>query len=205
MFEFEGTVDELDTSSTVAELLRGVPETASVTGDRADVPAHVVEADDAAATQSDEEAEERPAPVSLDDSVPGIAEEGQETVRRAIDRNPNGELFLDFLRETTAWPSVRAHGIKRKGALPGDPLDYHRYLRLRKQGSAFGGFAYVYAADGVCNFRLNYATDAELVEVAPDAWRLKTGHREYRVSIHITDAATLRQAIDLARLAYDKT
>jgi hypothetical protein len=62
--------------------------------------------------------------------------------------------------------------------------------------SSFGGFAYVYAVDGTVNLRLAYDTDEELATVAPDAWRLHAGHREYRVNVNITDDETHNQAND---------
>ncbi|MDN5795460.1 MAG: hypothetical protein L0H79_06870 [Intrasporangium sp.] len=137
--------------------------------------------------------------------VPGVDEEGQATVRNLIKGNPEGDLFREFLEVVASWPDVHAHGIKRHGAADGAPLDFGRYLRLRRQGSRLGGFAYVYASDGICNFRLSYATDEELAAIAQDAWRRHSGHRQYRVNVQIVDRGTLDQAIKLARLAYDAT
>ncbi|MFI9060079.1 hypothetical protein [Streptomyces anulatus] len=48
------------------------------------------------------------------------------------------------------------HGIERQNAKPGAPLDYSRYLGLRRQGSQFGGFAYVHAEHSSINLRLNH-------------------------------------------------
>jgi hypothetical protein len=179
----EATPEEIDSSTVLADALARI--TGQAPADRGDDPhtvsAEDVEADDAAADLADAEAAETPAP------------------------NPAGELFVQFLAETTSWPNVKAIGIKRKGHVPGTALDYSRYLRLRKQRSHFGGFAYVYAVDGLVNLRLTFASDAELAEIAPDAWLLEKGHREYRVSIRVTDESTLKQAVDLARMAYDRT
>ncbi|MER8097833.1 hypothetical protein [Streptomyces goshikiensis] len=137
--------------------------------------------------------------------VPGVAEEGQETVRRLLERGPAAELFVTFLRETTQWPQVGVHGIKRKNSEPGEPYDYSRYLRLRKQGSQLGGFAYVYAERSSINLRLNY-TEQELQAMRVGSARvLTTGNREYRVSVDLTGRTSLDEALRLARIAYDAT
>jgi hypothetical protein len=202
----EATPEEIDSSTVLADALARI--TGQAPADRGDDPhtvsAEDVEADDAAADLADAEAAETPAPTTPA-AVPGVAGEGQAVVRGLLDHNPAGELFVQFLAETTSWPNVKAIGIKRKGHVPGTALDYSRYLRLRKQRSHFGGFAYVYAVDGLVNLRLTFASDAELAEIAPDAWLLEKGHREYRVSIRVTDESTLKQAVDLARMAYDRT
>jgi hypothetical protein len=137
--------------------------------------------------------------------VPGVAKEGQDTVKEHLAQNPSGDLFLRYLVEIASWPSVRVHGVKRKSAAAGEPLDYSRYLRLRKDGSRFGGFAYVWAIDGTLNLRLSFDTDEELRAIAPDAWRLHSGHREYRVNIRIEDESTLEQGLKLSRAAYEAT
>lgn len=202
LIEFDGTAEEFDSSERVGEFLMRYGQPADAPGNST-VPAEAVEADDATAQEADD-LEGRSTP-SSPDAIPGVAKEGQDIVRRLLNRNPAGELFLRFLAETTSWSAVHVHGIRRKGWRSGDPLDYSRYLRIRKQGSNFGGFAYVYAIDGTVNLRLNYSTDEELHAIAPSAWRLHTGHRAYRVNIQITDEHTLAQALELARLAYDAT
>ena len=168
------------------------------------IPAEEVDADDAAAQQVAAEAAETPAP-STPDAVPGLAAEGQEVVRGLLDRNPAGELFVRFLAEATTWPSVKVHGIKPKGHTAGTPLDYSRYLRLRKQGSQFGGFACAYPANGYIHLRLNFSSEVERNAVAPDANLTPQGHREYGVEIYIRDESTLKQAVELAQRAYDLT
>jgi hypothetical protein len=204
-FEIEATREELDSSSILAELLARLTSPAG-TGDTkpGTVSAKDIEADDAAAQQAAAEAAETPAP-SMPDAVPGVPTEGQEVVRGLLDRNPTGDLFVRFLAEATTWPSVLVHGIKPKGHTAGTPLDYSRYLRLRKQGSQFGGFAYAYPANGYIHLRLNFASEDEKNAAAPNATLTPQGHREYGVEIYIRDESTLRQAIELAQRAYDRT
>jgi hypothetical protein len=203
LIEFDGTAEELDSSIRVGELL---DRRSDVRRGRIGptVPAEAVDDDDAGVGGSAMDTRPPAAPVAPD-GVPGVAAEGQESVRRLLKSNPAGELFVEFLAATTSWPSVGAHGIKRKGARAGDPLDYSRYLRLRKQGSQFGGFAYVYALEGTVNLRLSFDSDEELAAIASEAWRVHSGHRKYRVNIRINDERTLKQAVALARLAYDAT
>jgi hypothetical protein len=204
---YEGTPEELDRSRVLQELLGQDDSTTDVDStETVPVPVEDVEADDAAADlAAAEEATATAASTSTASEVPGVAQEGQETVRGLLAKNPAGHLFERFLAETTTWPNAKVFGVKPKSHLPGTPLDYHRYLRLRKWGSSFGGFAYVYAVDGTVNLRLAYDTDEELNAIAPNACRLHAGHREYRVNIKITDEETLKQAIELARRAYDLT
>ncbi|MGW2872177.1 hypothetical protein [Kitasatospora sp. NPDC001225] len=138
--------------------------------------------------------------------IPGLAAEGQAEVRKMLTRNPAAEQFVSFLEETTSWPNAALHGVKRKTHQEGEPLDYSDYLRLRRQGSQLGGFAYVYADTGVVNLRLNYDSDAATLHgIAPDAYLVPKGHRAYRVSVQITDEDTLRQALELAEMAYKLT
>lgn len=137
--------------------------------------------------------------------VPGVAAAGQATVKAQLAANPAAEYFVRFLAEASGWPDVAVHGVKPKGSQAGAPLDYTRYLRLRRTGSQLGGFAYVYAADGRVNFRLAFESEEELHSVAPNAWQPTTGHREYRVSIRISDQDTLDQALQLAHTAYERT
>lgn len=137
--------------------------------------------------------------------VPGVASAGQATVRAQLAANPAAECFVRFLAEASSWPDVAVHGVKPKGSQAGAPLDYTRYLRLRRTGSQLGGFAYVYATDGHVNFRLAYDSEEELHTIAPNAWQPTTGHRAYRVSIRISDQSTLDQALRLARAAYERT
>lgn len=204
--EIEATPEELDASSALAELLarltgQPAPETSN---DPHSVPPEDVEADDAAAERAAAEAAETPAP-ETPDAIPGVADEGQDTVRGLLAKNPNGALFVQFLAETHSWPNVRVHGIKPKGHVAGTPLDYTRYLRVRKQGSQFGGFAYAYPVNGYIHLRLKFDSDAELKAVAPDATLTPQGHKQYGVEITIRDESTLQQALELARMAYDRT
>jgi hypothetical protein len=143
--------------------------------------------------------------VTLPARIPGVAEEGQETVRQLLDRSPAPGLFVRFLEETSRWDNVGVYGIKRKNALPDAPLDYSRYLRLRRQGSQFGGFAYVYAEYSTINLRLNYSRQ-QLDELGITTARtLTTGYPEYRVSVDLTDETSLADALKLAQLAYNAT
>lgn len=139
------------------------------------------------------------------EGVPGVADEGQETVRGLVRRGPAPDLFIGFLAEATQWPSVGVYGIKRKSHQPGEALDYSRYLRLRKQGSQLGGFAYVYADRSSINLRLSY-TERELADMGVRSARvLSTGPLEYRVSVDLTDQRSLDEALRLSRIAYDAT
>ncbi len=114
-------------------------------------------------------------------------------------------FFVRFLEETTQWDNVGVYGIKRKNALPDAPLDYSRYLRLRRQGSNFGGFAYVYAEYSTINLRLNYSQQQRDELGINSARILTTGHREYRVSVDLTDETSLADALQLAEHAYNAT
>lgn len=191
--ELEASVEEIESSPVVAELIDRLT--------RRQQPA-------AAAPLLDEDDDDDSASgdggASIE-AVPGVAAEGQPVVLGLLAHNPAAELFVRFLAETTAWTAVRVHGVKPKGTRSGAPLDYSRYLRLRKQGSQYGGFAYVQPIDGTVLLRLNMASDAELAALAPAARRLHAGHREYRVNIRIEDETTLQQALTLARRAYDLT
>jgi hypothetical protein len=196
VIKFVGTVEELDSSALVAEAIAGRRGDAEAT-DLADV-INADEGDDA-----DFEAGTVP---DSPDAIPGVPEEGQPVVRRLLNSNPAAEYFMKYLETITAWPSVGpVHGIKRKGGKKGDPLDYTRYLRARKQGSHFGGFTYAAPIDGKADIRLVFGSDEELAAIAPAAERKHGGHREYRVMIKIVDQDTLDQAIKLARMAYDRT
>ncbi|MGP3777145.1 hypothetical protein ACTWJ8_40555 (plasmid) [Streptomyces sp. SDT5-1] len=120
-------------------------------------------------------------------------------------RSPAPELFTRFLARTTAWEGVSARGISRKHAPEGAPLDYSRYLRLRKEGSRLGGFAYVYAERSSINLRLHHSM-AELRELGVTSARvLSTGHPKYRVSVDLTDETSLEDALTLAEAAYRAT
>ncbi|MGW2933526.1 hypothetical protein ACWDA7_17050 [Streptomyces sp. NPDC001156] len=180
VFQFEGSPAELDASQILQELTNQQPRSVSM------------------------EAKADP-DVTLPGRIPGVADEGQATVRQLLSRSPAPALFIRFLEETTRWDNVVVHGIKRKNAQPEAPLDYSRYLRLRKQGSQLGGFAYVYAESNSINLRLNH-TQQQLEELGVTTARtLTTGHREYRVSVDLTSGQSLADALRLAKLAYDAT
>ena len=183
VFQFEGTPEELDASQALREL----------TQPHLDITTVVQKP---AKTQTARGVPSR---------IPGVPEEGQDTVRTLLLRSPAPYLFVRFLDETTRWDNVGVHGIKRKGTQPGDPLDYSRYLRLRKQGSQKGGFAYVYAEHSTVNLRLNHTPDQLNKLGATTARTLTTGHPEYRVSVDLTDETSLAEALRLAELAYDAT
>lgn len=205
IFEIEATPDELDSSATLNEILvRLTEDSTTQPSDTHIVPVEDVEADEAAAAQASVEAAETPAP-STPDAIPGVAAEGQATVRGLLEKNAAAEEFMEFLAEAMTWTNVRVHGIKPKGHVSGTPLDYSRYLRLRKQGSQFGGFAYAYPINGYVHLRLNFDSGEELKALAPDAGLTPQGHKEYGVEIWIKDDSTLKQALELARMAYDRT
>ncbi|MEU2100362.1 hypothetical protein ABZ741_38850 [Streptomyces globisporus] len=107
--------------------------------------------------------------------------------------------------EATRWENVKVHGIKRQDSQPGASLDYSRYLGLRRQGSQFGGFAYVYAENSRITLRL-HRTRHQLDAIGATRARTRiTAHRAYRVSIDLTDETSLTQALHLAELAYAAT
>lgn len=181
VFQFEGTPEELEASQVLKELTNHHRGSVSVVsrGGRGSG--------------------------TLPDRIPGVVDEGQETVRQLLTHSPAPSLFVRFLKETTQWDNVGVHGIKRKQAPPDAPLDYSRYLRLRRQGSPFGGFAYAYAEHSTINLRLNHNRQ-QLDELGITAARiLTTGHRKYRVSVDLTDETSLADALQLAELAYHAT
>jgi hypothetical protein len=181
VFQFEGTPEELDASQVLKKL-----------ADRHHSPLSAI-------TEGGRDSGRLPA------RVPGVADEGQETVRQLLERSPAPGLFVRFLEETSRWNNVGVYGIKRKNALPDTPLDYSRYLRLRRQGSQYGGFAYIYAEYSTINLRLSYSQQ-QLDELGIKSARtLTTGHREYRVSVDLTDETSLTDALKLAKLAYEAT
>ncbi|MFB7459205.1 hypothetical protein [Streptomyces sp. NPDC056188] len=183
VFQFEGAPEELDASQALREL------TQSPNGSTTVVRTAGMD----------------PAREGLPSRIPGVPDEGQDTVRTLLQHNSTRQLFLRFLAVTTKRDNVAVHGIKRKNAQPGTLLDYSRYLRLRKQGSPFGGFAYVYPESSTINLRLNY-TDEQLSDLNISTARtLATGHREYRVSVDLKDNRSLDEALRLAELAYNAT
>ncbi|MFF0202725.1 hypothetical protein [Streptomyces sp. NPDC005017] len=190
-FRFEGTPQELDASEAVRELVRQQSGTVDTTRR----PPTVV-----ADPDSDDFVDFG---WLVEGDVPGVPEEGQETVKAQLAFNPAAQQFVDFLAEAASWESVGAHGIKRKTWREGDPLDYSGYLRLRRKGSQYGGFAYSFASTGVINFRLQHSD--EITQLAPDAYPLTKGNYQYRVNIQIRDESTLKQALALAKLAYEAT
>ncbi|MER5733743.1 hypothetical protein ABT084_36340 [Streptomyces sp. NPDC002138] len=184
VFQFEGTAAEFDASQAVQQLI------AQGGGSAAGVVSGV----------------SVPSVGSAEVAIPGVAVEGQETVRALLRGNPAAVRFVEFLAEATSWPDAKVHGIRRQRAEPESALDYGDYLRVRRQGSPKGAFAYVYAHNGVINLRLPYNTDDELLgRLAPAAYRLEGGNHEYRISVQIVDEATRDQAIQLAKVAYDRT
>jgi hypothetical protein len=184
VFQFEGTAEELDASQALRELTQ---------------PHH------GTTTVVQQAAQPGQAAPGVPSRIPGVADEGQDAVRALLRRSPAPALFVRFLAAATGWDNVGVHGIKRKGAEAGDPLDYSRYLRLRRQGSQLGGFAYIYAEYSTINLRLNYG-EAQLDELGITTARtLTTGHREYRVNVDLTDETSLADALQLAELAYNAT
>ncbi|MFJ3876770.1 hypothetical protein ACIPW5_04855 [Streptomyces sp. NPDC090077] len=185
VFQFEGTPAELDASQLLQQLVtqgEGASAGVLVSG----IPA--------------------PSAGSGPGEVPGVALEGQAAVRALLRGNPAAEHFTAFLAEATAWPDVRVHGVKRHRAGSDAPLDYGDYLRVRRQGSPKGAFAYVYAHNGVVNLRLPYDTDDELLgALAPAAYRLEGGNSQYRISVQIVDEKTRDQAVRLAKVAFERT
>lgn len=184
VFRFEGTPEELDASQTLRELTRSNNAMAAVV----QLPGPT-----------------RPPSPASTPRVPGVAEEGQDAVRALLRRSPAPELFVRFMGEASQWENVGVHGIKLKRTQPGDPLDYSRYLRLRKQGSQLGGFAYVYAQYSTINLRLSYGQEQLDSMGMVRARILTTGHREYRMSVDLTDEVSLSEALRLAELAYNAT
>lgn len=205
VLQFDGTPAEFNANPAIADLFSRISDEAMGVVTTHDTAAEIdPDADDAAAADADAEAVATPASVGPG-AVPGVAPDGQVAVREQLAKNPAADLFEQFLAQASSWPNVIVPGIKIKGAAPGTPLDYSRYLRVRKSGSKLGAFAYVWPADGIVNLRLSYETDDELAAIAADAHRTFTGHRAYRVTISIVDQSTLNQAVKLARVAYDRT
>ncbi|MFJ3336872.1 hypothetical protein [Streptomyces sp. NPDC086766] len=190
-FCFEGTPEELDASELVHKLVH--QQSATV-----DAPRQTPEV--AADPDNDGEVDFGGL---IEGEVPGVAAEGQDAVKAQLAFNPAAQQFIDFMAVAGSWESVGVHGIKRQTSQEGDPLDYTGYLRLRRKGSQYGGFAYVFPSTGLINFRLKHGD--EIAELASDAYALTTGHHQYRVSIQIRDEETLRQALALAELAYSAT
>ncbi|MFF4841075.1 hypothetical protein [Streptomyces collinus] len=188
---FEGTPEELDASEVVRELVQQPSGTVAAARRTPRVVADL---------ESDDEVDFG---WSVEGDVPGLAEEGQSTVKAQLAFNPAAQQFLDFMTEATSWESVGVYGIKRKSWQQGDPLDYTGYLRLRRRGSQYGGFVYAFASTGVINFRLQHSD--EIAELAPDAYPLTKGNYQYRVNIQVHDESTLKQALALAQLAYGAT
>ncbi|WP_367323599.1 hypothetical protein [Streptomyces sp. HUAS ZL42] len=188
---FEGTPEELDASATV----RGILPSGSGTAE--DVPGTVLIV---AHPDSDEDADFG---WHVEGEVPGVAAEGQGTVKTQLAFNPAAQQFVDFLAKAVSWDNVGVHGIKRKAWQVGEPLDYSGYLRLRRKGSQYGGFAYAFASTGLINFRLRHSDAIE--KLAPQAYPLTAGNPNYRVSILVRNDETLKQALALAKLAYDAT
>ncbi|MEV6840572.1 hypothetical protein AB0N17_39880 [Streptomyces sp. NPDC051133] len=188
---FEGTPEELDASA----LARAVLQQGSAAVDAAR-KATVIVAD----PDSDEEVDFG---WLVEGDVPGVADEGQETVKAQLAFNSAAQQFIDFLAQAASWENVGVHGIKRHTWQEGEPLDYSGYLRLRRKGSQYGGFVYAFPSTGVINFRLRHSD--EIDKLAPDANPVITGHRQYRVNIQIRDEATLQQALVLAEGAYEAT
>ncbi|MEV8457569.1 hypothetical protein AB0467_33615 [Streptomyces sp. NPDC052095] len=184
VFQFAGTPEELDASQALRELTQPQEGSTSVvrTSRLAD-----------------------PADESLPSLVPGVPAEGQDTVQALLQHSPAPELFVRFLAVAAGWDRVFVHGIKRKDAPAGAPLDYSRYLRMRKQGSQKGGFAYVYPERSSINLRLNH-TAQQLEELSITTARtLATGYPEYRVSVDLSEEQSLNDALQLAELAYSAT
>ncbi|MFC8230662.1 hypothetical protein [Streptomyces sp. NPDC057287] len=182
VYQFEGTAAELDASELVRKL----------TEHRKCLPSGPLTA---------------PAPNETWTSarIPGVAEEGQAAVRAQLARNSTSHVLLQFLRQAAQWDNVGVHGIKRKGAPAGTPLDYSRYLRMRKRGSQFGGFAYLWAESGIVNLRLDHSHEQLAKMGVTRARTLTTGHRAYRVSVDLVDEVSLSDALQLAELAYAAT
>lgn len=192
-FEIEATVEEIESSALIARLFAAVVGRSSLSDEFED---------ELESTESEDGGSENGVRGEV---VPGVPEEGQLTVKAQLANNPAAERFRRFLAETSNWSNVVVHGIKPKGSQSGAPIDFTRYLRLRRHGSRFGGFVYTYPIDGHVNFRLAFESDEELHDVAPGAWRSTKGHHQYRTSIRIIDDSTLNQALELARRAYKGT
>lgn len=198
--EFDGTPEEFRDSPVLVALFERLGERAVRTVSLDMDP----DADDAAAEAADAESAVTPAPEGPD-AIPGVPLDGQVEVGVQLDKNAAADLFRAFLAETSSWNSVKVIGIKPRRSPAGAPLDYTRYLRVRRVGSQLGAFVYVTPSTGLVEPRLSFLTDDELHKIAPEARRHDKGHREYRVVIEIVDQNTLEQALKLARLAYERT
>src|SRR3954447_4626869 len=126
--ELEGTPDELKQLPVGNALFDRLSDRAARVPDSDFDP----DADDAAAEMADAEASAGPAP-SGPGTIAGVAADGQAAVRAQLDENPASDLFEQFLAETSSWPSVKVVGVKIRRSPVGAPLDFTRYLRIRKE------------------------------------------------------------------------
>lgn len=103
--EIEATIEELENSPVLAELLAGLARPTGLQYDEAE--------------SLDEEGAEFP---DIDGpNVPGVPTDGQPAVKAQLAGNPAAEYFRRFLAEASSWPKVAVHGIKPKGSKAGAP------------------------------------------------------------------------------------
>lgn len=119
-------------------------------------------------------------------------------------RPPRGEareLIEGFLEEVLGWPDVEARRGKSSRTEDGQT----RYLRLHRRGSMLGAFAYVYPARMSVRMRLVHE-DIEGHKYAQKR-NVRTEGADpnpYQVRIDLRDAKAIREATELARLAYER-
>ena len=119
-------------------------------------------------------------------------------------RPPRGEsraLIERFLAEVLGWPDVEARLGKSSRTDDGQT----RYLRLHRRGSQLGAFAYVYPARMSVRTRLNHLDIkgrkyAQKRNVRTDGDNVNP----YQVRIDLRDSDAVKEAIELAKLAYDR-
>jgi len=128
------------------------------------------------------------APVMIDVNGSGAA--FPQVVAAVLDQAEARKPFLTaFTKDVATWPNV-VLAAREKG----------KYLRFDKAGSPAGSFTYL-RPGGTVNFRL---TALPLGSDFPDAFLRKVqADNPRKVAIVVWDASTLRQAIALAKLAYD--
>ena len=105
------------------------------------------------------------------------------------------QLLESFFTEVQSWGDVSVVPNWRAGA-PGRVS----YLRVHRHPRTRGAFVYVFPARLRMNFRLG--TDAVVKSGRAVARNVKPDNA-YQVSINLTDEASLKEAVRLARLAYE--
>jgi len=186
VLEVEGTAEEIASSDVAQRLLQNLPPTIHVETED--------DSDDEDTTQVAGTPRRR---------VPGVPPEGQRAVKNSLKDCGNPENFMRFLEEVLSWGDVDLHGVKPKGSRAGEPVEYTRYLRLKKQGSRLGAICYVHPYNGGVHLRLAFDSEEALHEAAPTASVYRSGSEAYQVWAETGTDEELKDALELARRAYE--